>query len=347
MQDIAQRFFNIDTWLGETPIGSGNINDTYRIDFEQDGMRHTYLLQRLNHVVFRQPEAVMQNICRVTAHLPQAGFAYASPAPIAALDGQFFQKIGENYWRCFPFLQNTYAPEGQADAKVAYEAARAYGAFARALRDFPANELAETIPGFHDTDRRWEVFLQTLETDPVGRVAAAQAEIQAMFSAKPVFEKVSHLKKSGALPLRVTHNDTKAGNVLFDCQTHRAVAVIDLDTVMPGVILSDFGDMVRTFVPNKKEDDPTKVAVRPEMLEALTAGFLEETAGFLQDAEKENLLLGGAWITGEQALRFLTDWLAGDVYYKIQYPEHNLVRSQNQLALFDALIKHKPGSVSE
>lgn len=337
MQDIAQRFFNIDTWLGETPIGSGNINDTYRIDFEHDGKRKTYLLQRLNHVVFRQPEAVMQNICRVTAHLQQAGFAYASPAPVAALDGQFFQKIGENYWRCFPFLENTYAPEGQADAKIAFEAARAYGAFARALRDFPTNELAETIPGFHDTDRRWEVFLKNLEADPVGRVAGSQAEIQAMFLAKPVFDQVSFLKKSGALPLRVTHNDTKAGNVLFDHQTHRAVAVIDLDTVMPGVILSDFGDMVRTFVPDKKEDEPTRVTVRAEMLEALTEGFLAETSEFLNETERTNLLLGGAWITGEQALRFLTDWLAGDVYYKIQHPEHNLVRSRNQLALFEAL----------
>lgn len=337
MRQIAEKFFKIDRWIGAAPIGSGNINDTYRIDFEQNGVQKTCLLQRLNHVVFRQPEAVMQNICRVTAHLQQSQFPYASPAPLPALDGQFFQKIAENYWRCFPFLENTYAPEGQADPKTAHEAARAYGAFARALRDFPAHELAETIPGFHDTDQRWEVFLKTLDENPTGRVEAAQAEIAAMFSAKPVFEKISYLKKSGALPLRVTHNDTKAGNVLFDVQTRRAVAVIDLDTVMPGVILSDFGDMVRTFVPDKKEDDPTRVTVRTEMLAALTDGFLAETADFLQPEEQSNLLLGGAWITGEQALRFLTDWLAGDVYYKIQHPEHNLVRSRNQLALFEAL----------
>ena len=139
------------------------------------------------------------------------------------------------------------------------------------------------------------------------------------------------------LPLRVTHNDTKAGNVLFSSHTHKAVAVIDLDTVMPGAILSDFGDMVRTFVPDKMEDDPTEITLNSAILEALTSGFLSETADFLTSAEKDHLLLGGAWITGEQALRFLTDWLAGDIYYKIQYPSHNLVRTRNQLAVFSGL----------
>jgi thiamine kinase-like enzyme len=146
------------------------------------------------------------------------------------------------------------------------------------------------------------------------------------------------LKPSGELPLRVTHNDTKAGNVLFDINSHKALAVIDLDTVMPGTILSDFGDMVRTFAPDKGEDNPTAVSLRQEVVTALLEGFLSETGDWLSSAERKHLMLGAAWITGEQALRFLTDWLAGDVYYKIQYPEHNLIRARNQLALFRVIL---------
>lgn len=343
LHPIAENFFNMERWIGAEPIGAGNINDTYRIDFEQDGHVKSYLLQRLNHQIFLDPDAVMRNICRVTEHLKNSSFQYLSPAPIPTLSGRFLHlDEAGNYWRSFPFLPDTYAPEGKTNVATALEAAKAYGAFARALRDFPAQELAETIPGFHDTDRRWDTFLKVIDTDPANRVAGAGAEIEAMFQAKPVFDTISRLKKTGALPLRVTHNDTKAGNVLFDANAHKAVAVIDLDTVMPGTILSDFGDMVRTFVPDKSEDEPTQVSLRTDMLAALQDGFLSETADFLMDAEKENLLLGGAWITGEQALRFLTDWLAGDVYYKIQYPEHNLVRARNQVLVFQALSSIKP-----
>lgn len=338
LESLARNFFHFDRWLGATAFGSGNINDTYRIDFEKNGVREVWLLQRLNHLVFRQPEAVMQNIRAVCEHLTGQDYPYRVVAPVAALDGKFLQNDdGGNCWRVFPFLENTFAPEGAPDAGIAYEAARAYGAFGRALRGFPAETLAETIPGFHDTDRRWEVFLEILEENPARRVAETRPEIEAMFSAKPIFEKISNLKKSGALPLRVTHNDTKAGNVLFDNSTRKALAVIDLDTVMPGTILSDFGDMVRTFVPDCPEDAPQAPTLRLDALDALQRGFLEETGDFLTKTEKENLLLGAAWITGEQALRFLTDWLAGDTYYKIRFPEHNLVRTRNQLALLDEL----------
>lgn len=337
---LARRFFTFDRWHGAAAIGSGNINDTYRIDFEQQGIVSSWMLQRLNHLVFQKPELVMQNIRQVCRHLATQDYPYSVAAPVATLAGDFLHVDEEgNYWRAFPFFENTFTPEDLADPEIACEGARAYGAFARALRDFPASTLAETIPGFHDTGQRWEVFIKVLETDPAHRVAETQTEIGAMFEAKPVFDKISLLKKSGALPLRVTHNDTKAGNVLFDIHTRKALAVIDLDTVMPGTILSDFGDMVRTFAPDRREDDPSSVALRPDVLEALERGFLEQTGDFLAPAEKENLLTGAAWITGEQALRFLTDWLAGDVYYKIRYPEHNLVRTRNQLALLKELMK--------
>lgn len=337
-EDLVRRFLSFDRWVGGAAFGNGNINDTYRIDIEQNGVQRAFLLQRLNHHVFREPEQVMQNIRAVCAHLAGAGYPYAVAAPLVARDGRLLQRGEEgNYWRMFPFLANSFAPEGPADAGIARDAARAYGAFARALRDFPAENLAETIPGFHDTDRRWAYFMEILEKDPAGRVEKTRPEIDAVFAAKPLFDRISAMKKSGDLPLRVTHNDTKAGNVLFDVNTHKVLAVIDLDTVMPGTILSDFGDMARTFAPDRQEDDPAKVVLRTDVLEALKEGFLQETGDFLTPPERENLLPGAAWITGEQALRFLTDWLAGDVYYKIKYREHNLVRTRNQLALLAAI----------
>ena len=341
LDSLARQFFQFSHWLGASPIGNGHINDTYRIDFEENGYRAAYVLQRLNHEVFRQPEAVMDNIHRVTGYLStQPAYPLAALAPVPTLSGHsFYRDPAGNYWRVFPLLENTFAPETIASPAEAREAARAYGAFARALRDFPAHTLSETIPGFHDTDRRWQVFEEILAKNHVGRCAPAQPEIEAMWQAKPIFDQISSLKSSGTLPLRVTHNDTKAGNVLLDSASGRALAVIDLDTVMPGTILSDFGDMVRTFVPDRYEDDPDteNLTLRMEILEALTEGFLSQTADFLTAAEREYLMLGASWIVGEQALRFLTDYLAGDPYYKTDYPEHNLVRARNQLSVISAL----------
>lgn len=347
LSPLALAFFHFDRWLGAQPIGSGHINDTYRIDFEENGVAQTYVLQRLNHQVFRQPEAVMDNISRVTGYLAaQPDYPLAALAPVPTHSGHSFHRDPEgNYWRVFPMLENTFAPETIASPAEAREAARAYGAFARALRDFPAHTLAETIPGFHDTDRRWQVFEEILTQNPAKRLFSAQPEIAAMRRAKRVFDQISYLKTSGALPLRVTHNDTKAGNVLLDSASGRAVAVIDLDTVMSGTLLSDFGDMVRTFVPDRYEDDPDieHLALRTEILDTLTEGFLSETADFLSDAERKHLLLGASWIVGEQALRFLTDYLAGDPYYKTRYPQHNLVRARNQLQVFSRLeAMHDP-----
>jgi Ser/Thr protein kinase RdoA (MazF antagonist) len=335
MIEIARLFFRFDHFLGAKPIGDGHINDTYQLEFEFNGQSQKVLLQRLNHLVFKQPELVTANTLLVCEHLSQQDYSYQIARPLAALDGSFMQKdSGGNYWRAFSFIEHSYAPEGITDPNIAYEAARAYGAFSRALSGFPAKLLAETIPGFHDTDRRWEAYLKVLREDPANRVEVSQPEIAAMLTAKPVFDQISRLKNSGELPLRVAHNDTKAGNVLFDLTTHKALAVIDLDTVMPGTLLSDFGDMVRTFAPDCTEDSTQKPGLRSDVLEALTRGFLEETESFLTPTERDSLMLGAAWMIGEQALRFLTDWLAGDVYYKISSPEHNLVRARNQLALF-------------
>jgi len=338
MVNIAKAFFAFDRFLGANPLGSGHINDTFLLEYELGGIQKQVLLQRLNHQVFQQPEVVMDNTLRVCLYLKTQDYPYQVAAPLSALDGNYLhQDEAGNYWRAFPFIEHSYAPEGISSPELAYEAARAYGAFARALARFPANTLAETIPGFHDTDQRWQVFLQIIKEDPAGRVQGYSSEIASMFEAKPVFDQISTLKRSGQLPWRVAHNDTKAGNVLFDRSTHKALAVIDLDTVMPGTLLSDFGDMVRTFSPDCSEDAVSSPILRSEVLGALKQGFLEETEGMITEIEKDNLMLGAAWMVGEQALRFLTDWLAGDVYYKISSPEHNLNRARNQLALFQGM----------
>ena len=336
---IVRHFLDFDTWLGVAPIGTGNINDTYRVELQRDGQREAWLLQRLNHRVFTDPEGVMRNIGAIASHLgAQADFPLEVPVPLRTTAGGLLHlDEAGNYWRMFPFYGGTYAPERLPDPAVAFEAAGAYGAFLRALRDFPADALSETIPGFHDTDRRWSVFETVLASDPAGRLESVQAEVEALYAAQRVFAQISVLKRRGDLPLRVTHNDTKAGNVLLDQASGRAVAVIDWDTVMPGTVLSDFGDMVRTFAPDGPEDAGATVQVRLDVLEALCRGFMARTADFLTETERENLPLGALWIIGEQALRFLSDYLAGDVYYKIRYPEHNLIRTQNQLALFRAI----------
>lgn len=343
LSGIFRQFIPFDSCLAVTPIGAGNINDTYRVDIQINGKKQSLLLQRLNHLVFTDPDAVMGNIRAVATHLEhQDDFPLRVPAPVATPEGKWLHRDGTgNYWRVFPFYDNTFAPEHLPEPAVAFEAAQAYGAFLYALRDFPSDELVETIPGFHETERRWAVFEDILKKNPANRQKQAQAEIDALFEARVVFNQVHQMKQSGELPRRVTHNDTKAGNVLLNIQTGRAVAVIDWDTIMPGTVLSDFGDMVRTFAPDCPEDGSGSVNLRLDTLEALCRGFLCQTAGFLTALERQNLPLGALWIIGEQALRFLTDYLAGDTYYKIRYAEHNLVRARNQLALFREVERHQ------
>jgi Putative homoserine kinase type II (protein kinase fold) len=332
---VVSLFFGQAHLLSCTPIGQGNINDTYLAELS-DGQ--AFVLQKLNHRVFQRPEAVMGNTLRVCRHLAQSGFPYQVPTPFPTLAGTYWHRDEEGaYWRAMPFISNSYAPESCPDAVTAYRAAKAYGAFARHLRDFRAAELSETIPGFHDTRRRWEDYQKVLKTDPSNRKKDCPDALADMMLAKPTFDEIARLKESGLLPLRVTHNDTKAGNVLFDRSTHEALAVIDLDTVMPGTLLSDFGDMVRTFVPSAQEDAEEPPLLRMDVLEAIKKGYLEETADFMTRGERDNLMLGAAWMAGEQALRFLTDFLAGDVYYKTAHPQHNLIRARNQCGLFRAL----------
>ena len=336
MESVIRQFFDFQNLISLAPFGSGHINDTFRVEIQQYEAAKSYLLQRLNHQVFRQPEAVMRNIRLVAEHLSRQDYRLENLAPLPTADGRFLHKDDAgNYWRVFPFFENTVTFDKVDTPEQAYEAARAFGAFARALDSMDASTLQPTIPGFHNGEKRLEYFREVLSRAIPERLAAAQPEVEEVLQNQLIFKKIASLK----LPLRVIHHDTKINNVLFDAATMRAVCVIDLDTVMPGIVLSDFGDMMRTFTSPTDEDetDLSKVEMRLPVYEAIQAGFLEEMGTLLTHVERESLAEGGRWLTLMQVVRFLADYLEGDVYYKTHYPEHNLVRTRNQLALFRSM----------
>ncbi len=336
MESIIQQFFDYQQIVSLSPFGTGHINDTYHLEIRETGEQKDWLLQRLNHHVFRQPESVMQNIRLVAEHLATQDYALKILSPRPTRSGQWlhFDKAG-NYWRVFPFFENTMTYERVETPEQAHEAAKAFGAFSKALDGMDASQLQPTIPGFHDGVRRLSDFHQALENAIPERLAEAQPEVDAILQNQLIFKKIADLN----LPLRAIHHDTKINNLLFDATTHRAAAVIDLDTVMPGIVLSDFGDLVRTSssLADEDEADLSKVQFRQPIYEALLEGFLSEMGGLLTPVERSSLPDAGPWLTLMQAIRFIGDYLVGDVYYKVKYPQHNLVRGRNQLALFEQM----------
>lgn len=336
MQHIIHQFFDYEQLISLTPFGTGHINDTYRLVIVETDQPQTWLLQRLNHHVFRQPEAVMHNIHLVAEHLAAQPYPLQILAPRPTRSGHWLHHDERgNYWRVFPFFENTVTYERVETMAQAYEAARAFGAFAKALNGLDASQLQPTIPGFHDGEKRLADFLLTVENAIPERLAEAQSEVGAILHNQLIFSNIVNLK----LPKRAIHHDTKINNLLFDAKTGKAVCVIDLDTVMPGVILSDFGDLVRTSASLTDEDeaDLTKIQFRKPIYDALLEGFLVEMGALLTPAERSALPLAGPWLTMMQAVRFIGDYLVGDTYYKVKYPTHNLVRGRNQLALFEKM----------
>ncbi|MEY3368909.1 MAG: hypothetical protein RI973_2064 [Bacteroidota bacterium] len=344
MKEIISQFFDYSGFVRCQPFGSGHINDTFRLDVRSEEGSRPWLLQRLNHQVFRQPDVVMENIRLVGEYLSaQPAYPLLVLSPVPTLDGRLLHRDDAgNYWRVFPFFENTISFDRVETPEQAFEAARAFGCFSRALNGMDASRLRPTIPGFHDGLRRLAYFREVLERALPERLSEAGEEVAGILAESSIFEEVDQLR----LPLRAIHHDTKINNVLFDATTRKAVCVIDLDTVMPGIILSDFGDMMRTFTNAAGEDeqDLSKVFMQEDVYQALSEGFLSEMADLLTPAEREQLPRGGLWLTLMQAVRFLADYLEGDVYYKTAYAGHNLVRTRNQLALFRSMkkgIKHR------
>ena len=329
------------------PFTGGHINDSFLVEVEQSDSRQCYLLQRINTAIFRQPEQVMENIQRVTGHLATRlaaeGYKDVQRRVLTLVPTHsgcaFCRTDSGAYWRVYRFLENTRAYLAVETREQAEQAARAFGEFQMLLADLAPPRLHETIPDFHNTSMRLTALEEALARDAAGRISECQTEIDVTFRHRSLASVLIDLFASGVIPERITHNDTKISNVLLDRDTDEALCVVDLDTVMPGLSLYDFGDMVRSSATTTAEDetDLSKVEVELDLFEGLSRGYLEATGEFLTPAERAHLVTAGKLITFEQAVRFLTDYLNGDTYYKIDHPNHNLDRTRTQLKLLESI----------
>lgn len=339
--------------------GNGHINDTYLAVTDTGYRKHRYILQRINHHIFKKPEELMENISGVTRYLyGQIAGQGGDPSretlnliPTPAGQSYYLHSSGE-YWRCYDFIENTVCYEKVEHPEDMYECGKAFGNFQRLLAGYPAESLHETIPGFHNTPLRFEALSAAAAADSCGRAAQVKPELEFIRQRQKELSTALDLQKDGILPLRVTHNDTKLNNILFDAVTNKGICVIDLDTIMPGLSLNDFGDTIRFGASTAAEDetDLDKVSLSLPLFEAYTKGFLEGTAGSLTPLETNMLPMGAKLMTIECGIRFLTDYLQGDVYFKTNRPGQNLDRTRTQLKLvgdmeqkWDALndiIKH-------
>ena len=329
------------------PFGSGHINDTIRLSFRlDDGSAQHYVLQKLNRFVFRHPEEVMHNMVAVTEFLRNKILAAGGNAlretltVIHAADGNSFYRDSQGeYWRLVLYITDAVSYDMAPEPALMHETGLAFGNFQRQLSDFPAETLRCTIPDFHNTEKRYTAFCAAVERDTVSRGKSCREEIDFLLHRAGL----SVYTREQSLPLRVTHNDTKINNIMFDKGTGKALCVLDLDTVMPGFVLHDFGDAIRTGAATAAEDEKniSLVGFDMDMFTAFARGFSEGLRGCLTKAEVDSLAMGALVITYEQALRFLTDYLQGDPYYKTEYPEHNLIRTRTQIYLLAEMERRR------
>ncbi len=322
---------------GAIPYGNGHINDTFMIlSQEENGKEHKYILQTVNQNVFKKPQDVMENIQRVTEYLKDKVETKREVLRLVhTLDDSTYYRDEKGYfWRMYKFVTDSICLD-RPNKDEFYECAVAFGNFQRMLADFPADTLNETIPKFHDTVKRYNDFLKAVEENKSGRLCNVAEEVKFIKDRAEFYSVLLDSNRQGKLPLRVSHNDTKSNNVMLDADTHKALCVIDLDTIMPGFSVTDFGDAIRFGASTADEDekDLTKVNFDLEMFEIYTKGFLTGCGGSLPDEEIMLLPEGAKMMTIECGMRFLTDYLDGDTYFKTKYPEHNLVRTRTQLKL--------------
>ena len=318
--------------------GSGHINDTFRLICE----KHPYILQRMNTDIFQDPVSLMRNIEGVTTFLRQEVMKNNGDPDRETLNlirtregAPYYVDSRGNYWRMYLFIEGATCYNLVEKPEDFYQSGKAFGHFQRLLAHYPARELAETIPGFHDTPGRFRAFRKAVEEDICGRASEVQNEIQFVMDREQDMGLAMDMLAKGELPLRVTHNDTKLNNIMIDDKTGQAICIIDLDTVMPGLSIFDFGDSIRFGANTAEEDetDLTKVSLSVPLFEIYTRGFLEGCAGSLTEAEVKMLPQGARLMTLECGMRFLADYLQGDVYFKIHRPKHNLERARTQFRL--------------
>lgn len=351
IREVVEFFHLPGAFVSATPFGSGHINDTFRVTMLDHGRDVRYIVQWINHHVFKNPPALMSNLERVTAHLHKklvaAGTADIGRRALTLVrtrhDTSHEVDAYGNTWRCFKAIEGARSIDQIEQPRQGYEAARAFGEFQKLLSDLPAPRLLDTIPNFHHTRSRFDAFCESVRNDRVQRAAQAQREIAFALAREDMVDVLLEAQARGDIPERVTHNDTKLNNVLLDDATGAGLCVIDLDTVMPGLTLYDFGDLCRTATCSAAEDeqDLAKVEMLPEMFEALVKGYLSTAGDFLCPAEREHLVFSARLITFEIGLRFLADFLQGDVYFKTHRAGHNLDRARVQFKMVASFEKNE------
>lgn len=328
--------------LNYKSYGNGHINDTYHLEFSND----EYILQRINTDIFAKPYELMENIELVTQFLKEKIIENGGDPNRETLnvvltkDGKNIYKDSENnFWRAYDYIDQTYSYELVEDPEDFYESGLAFGTFQYRLADFPIEKLNFTIENFHHTPKRYQTFLKAIENDIAGRVGNVPKEIEAIKKQAKFVNTLWDLHAEGKLPLKVTHNDTKLNNVLFDKRSKKGICVVDLDTVMPGFSLDDFGDAIRFGASTALEDEKNldKVKFDLNLFDTYIKGFLEGTNGSLTNLEIDLFPVGAKMMTLESAIRFLTDYLEGDSYFKTAYDDHNLIRARTQIKLIQEM----------
>ena len=338
LQEICEKFKIDGQFLGYEEVKLGHINSTYYAHYiRPNGDDRKYVLQKINMYVFKNPRIIMENIDRICTHIREKD-------PKEALhfhhtpEGKNYLVDKSAFWRCYTYVEGTVV-DGESRSGM-YAAGKAFGRFQMMLNDFDGSTLKEVIPNFHNTKERFLHLYNTRIEDPCGRVEEVKPELHIVNSISSIACKICIENEKGLFPVRPTHNDTKTNNVLVDEKNGEPICVIDLDTVMPGLIMHDFGDAIRFGANAAAEDekDLSLVKLDMDMFRAFAEGFLGETAPILTEAEVEYMALGAVTMTAECGVRFLDDYLSGDQYFRIEYPEHNLVRARNQLALAQDMI---------
>jgi thiamine kinase-like enzyme len=350
LKDIFRRFQTEGSYLKGYPYGSGHIHDTFLVETKEKE-KDNYILQRLNNRIFRNIPRLQDNIRRVTEHQRKklAGTAGSDIKRecltlITALNGEtFITDDSGSFWRVYIFISRHRSYDIVDSPDKAFEGGKAIGKFQAMLSDLPGEPLFETIPFFHDIEKRLGTFNMKISEDTAGRVKHSENEIRDVLSRAEEMKIILKLGSEGKIPVRITHNDTKFNNVLLD-ENDKALCVIDLDTVMPGYVHYDFGDAIRTAANSAAEDeaDLSKVKMDISLFRAYAAGYLGETRNTLNTVEKEYLAFAPRLITYTIAVRFLTDYLDGDNYFKIHHPHHNIQRARAQLQLVKSMEEQYP-----
>ena len=351
LREISKMFQIYGQILHAEACKIGHINETYTATYDQGGVLIRYIHQKVNQTVFKDPVAVMDNLMRVTTHIWNKLVAQQTRevtrrvlTVVPTNDGQPFYRDGENEcWRTFVFVEKVQSFESVQSTTQAYEAGKAFGTFQSLLSDLQGKRLHETIPNFHNTRMRFNALQQAIAEDRCNRALSAEKEIAFALKQESWIGTLLDAHARGEIPERITHNDTKFNNVMLDWETGHAMCVVDLDTVMPGLVLYDFGDMVRTTTSPTLEDelDLSKVEMQMPMFEALARGYVSAAGSFLTPVEKSYLAFSGKLIAFTIGIRFLTDYLVGDNYFRVHRSGHNLDRARTQFKLVQSIANQQ------